>query len=203
MKVLAIIANPRKTSYTRKLLDAFLTSYRHNHPSDEITELELYQTDIPLIDDAVLQAWGTPPQKLSLEEQRKLAEIDLFTDQFIAADKIVFAAPMWNLQFPPQLLAYLATIMVAGKTFAYTEHGCQGLLKNKPILLLHIRGGIFSDGPMKSLDYAAPYLKAICAMIGITDFKAIICEGLEMYPDKANYLLDQAMLQAIDAAMHF
>jgi FMN-dependent NADH-azoreductase len=204
MNLLVILANPKEGSTTRQLLDAFLTSYRSHHPSDVITELDLYrQAALPVIDDAVLQAWTKPADKLSPEEQRLLAGIDQYTEQFLVADKIVFAAPMWNLQFPPQLTAYIATLMVAGRTFAYTETGCQGLAADKPVLLLHVRGGIYSSGPLQSFDHAVPYLRDVCAMIGITNFQTLLCEGLEMFPDQAETILRQAKLQAAQLAEHF
>lgn len=204
MNLLVILANPKECSCTRQLLDAFLTSYRRHHPLDVITELDLYrQAELPVIDDAVLQAWAKPVDLLSPEEQRLLAGIDQYTEQFLVADKIVFAAPMWNLQFPPQLTAYMATIMVAGRTFAYTETGCQGLTPDKPVLLLHVRGGIYSNGPLQAFDHAVPYLRDVCAMIGITNFQTLLCEGLEMFPEKAEVILHQAKLQAAQLAEHF
>lgn len=202
-KVLAIFANPRKKSYTRRLMEAFLISYQQSHPLDEVVELDLYETDIPVIDDKVLQAWSKPCEELSQEEQQVLARVDAFTLQFMAAEKIVFAAPMWNLQFPPVLLAYLANIMVAGKTFCYTETGSQGLLADKPTLLLHVQGGIYSSGPLQALDYAVPYLRAVCKMMGISNFQTVLCDGIEMFPDKAEEILERAMHQAAQLAERF
>ena len=204
MNLLVILANPKEGSTTRQLLDAFLTSYRSHHPSDVITELDLYrQAALPVIDDAVLQAWAKPADRRSPEEHRRLAGIDQYTEQFLVADKIVFAAPMWNLHFPPQLLAYLAMVMVAGKTFVYTEQGCQGLLRDKPVMLLHVRGGIFSAGPLQAMDFATPHLRSLCAMIGLTDFRSVICEGIEQAPDQVEKLLQQAMRQAEQMAETF
>ena len=203
MKILVIMANPRKNSYTRRLLQAFLSSYRQHHPADTVTELDLYQADIPVIDSAVIQAWDKAGQGLSPEEQQLLAKVDPYTEQFVTADKIVFAAPMWNLQFPPLLTAYLASIMVAGKTFCYTETGCKGLLPDKPVLLLHVRGGIYSSGPMQAFDHAVPYLRDLCGMMGLTRFQTVIYEGGEMFPDRTEQLLQQALLQAANLAEHF
>ena len=202
-QVLTIVANPRSNSVTRRLLQSFLTAYKRCYPADVITELDVYQCDIPVIDDAVIKAWDKPPQERLPSDLQALSRIDRFTDQFIAADKIVIAAPMWNLHFPPQLLAYLAMVMVAGKTFVYTEQGCQGLLRDKPVMLLHVRGGIFSAGSLQAMDFATPHLRSLCAMIGLTDFRSVICEGIEQAPDQAEKLLQQAMRQAEQMAETF
>lgn len=203
MKVLIIIANPRKEAYTRELLQGFLESYRQYNPDDEFLELDLYQMEIPVIDDAILQAWNKKSEELSKTEQQLLAQINHFTDQFITADKVVFAAPMWNLQFPPMLLAYIANIAVVRKTFCYTEHGCQGLVPNKPVLLLHVRGGVFSSGPAQAFDHAVPYLKSLCNLLGITNFQTVICEGVEMFPGKARQILAQSIKDAKQVAKYF
>ena len=204
MNLLVVLANPKKSSYTRQLMDTFLTSYRSHHPADVITELDLYrQAALPVIDDSVLQAWAKPAGKLLPEEQHLLSGIDQYTDQFVAADKVVFAAPMWNLQFPPLLTAYLATIMVAGKPFAYTENGICGLVPDKPVLLLHVRGGIYSTGPLQPFEHAVPFLRDVCAMVGIRNFRTLLCEGAEMRPDQAGQILDLSLRQAAQWAEHF
>ena len=202
-QVVTIVANPRSNSFTRRLLQSFSAAYQRRNPADMITELDVYDSEIPVIDDAVIKAWEKPSQERLPEELQVLSRIDRFTDMFIAADKIVIAAPMWNLHFPPQLLAYLATVMVAGKTFAYTENGCRGLLQNKPVLLLHVRGGNFSTGPLQAMGFATPHLRSLCAMMGLTDFQTVICEGIEQEPDQAEKILQQAMRQAEQIAEAF
>lgn len=201
--VLAIMANPRKNSHTLQIMQAFLKAYRNHNPTDTITELDLYKTEIPVISAAVLEAWNKAEEQPTIEEKALIDKVDRFTSQFIAADKVVFAAPMWNLQFPPMLTAYIATITVAGKTFKYTETGWKGLVPNKPVLLIHVRGGVFSHGPAQAYDHAIPYLKSVCDFMGISDFKTIICEGIEAYPDKAKEIFEQAVLEASQLAEKF
>ena len=40
-------------------------------------------------------------------------------------------------------------------------------------------------------------------MIGLTDFRSVICEGIEQAPDQAEKLLQQAMRQAEQMAETF
>lgn len=46
---------------------------------------------------------------------------------FQAADVIVIGAPMYTFTIPTQLNAWIDRILVAGKTFRYTDAGSQGL----------------------------------------------------------------------------
>lgn len=201
--VLAIIANPRKNSYTGRLMQSFLQAYQSNNPIDTISVLDLYKTEIPVIDDEVLEAWNKSEEQLTGKEKTLLSKVDYFTSQFLAADKIVIAAPMWNLQFPPLLIAYIANIVVAGKTFAYSETGWQGLVPDKPVLLIHVRGGVFSQGPAQAYDHAVPYLRSICNLLGMHDFRTIICEGIEIDPSKAEEIFNQAVSTANALAEQF
>lgn len=197
------MANPRKNSYTMRLMQAFLTAYQKRNPADNIIELDLYKTEIPVINAAVLEAWSKAPGQYTGEEERLLARVDHFTRQFIAADKVIIAAPMWNLQFPPLLSAYIANIAVAGKTFEYTDTGWRGLVPDKPVLLIHVRGGCYSDGPAQAFDHAVPYLRSVCSLLGIADFRTIICEGIEASPDKSREIFEQAMRATAQQAESF
>ena len=47
-------------------------------------------------------------------------------DEFLAADTVVIGAPMYNFTLPTQLKAWIDRILVAGKTFRYTENGPEG-----------------------------------------------------------------------------
>ncbi len=202
-KILAVIANPREDSHTQKLLRNFLEAYKNHHPKDVIEMADLYRIKIPVIDNKVLTAWEKGEEQHTAAEKSMLAEIYQLTDQFISADKVVFAAPMWNLQFPPALIAYIANIAVAGKTFCYTAEGCRGLLADKPVLLIHVCGGVYSHVPMQAFNHAAPYLKSLCALLGLTNFQTIICEGIEACPDRYEEILAQAMDETVKLAERF
>ena len=52
-------------------------------------------------------------------------------DEFFAADVIVIGAPMYNFTLPTQLKAWIDRIVIAGKTFQYTENGPEGLAKRQ------------------------------------------------------------------------
>ena len=47
-------------------------------------------------------------------------------DEFLAADTVVIGAPMYNFTLPTQLKAWIDRIVLAGKTFRYTENGPEG-----------------------------------------------------------------------------
>jgi FMN-dependent NADH-azoreductase len=138
-----------------QLADHFLGAYKASHPSDVVSTVDLYHEDIPLIDEDVLDAWNKfragHPNEITPAESVKLQRLNELSDQFVNSDKYIFAAPMWNLGYPPMVKAYVdGVVAVQGKTFAYTEHGPVPLLrgKGKKALILEASGGQYEGTPM-------------------------------------------------------
>jgi FMN-dependent NADH-azoreductase len=209
-KVLYITANPKpvESSFGLTVGQAFLEAYREENPHDEIVELNLFQMIIPEIDGDVLSGWdklrqGTPFESLNLAEQDKIMRVNDLTEQFMGADKYVFVTPMWNLSFPPRLKAYIDTIMIAGKTFKYTDKGPVGLLTGRKAVHIQARGGIYSEGPGVDMEFGDRYLRAVLTFIGITDIETIAVEGMAFMPEKANEIQEKAMVRAKEVAKRF
>lgn len=209
-KLLYITANPKpvEASFGLKVGQAFLEAYREENPKDEIVELNLFQMNIPEIDGDVLSGWdklrqGTPFESLNLAEQDKITRINELTEQFVGADKYVFVSPMWNLSIPPRLKAFIDTIMIAGKTFKYTENGPVGLLTGRKAVHIQARGGIYSEGPGVDMEFGDRYLRAVLAFIGITDVETIAVEGMAFMPEKAQEIQEKAIVQAKEVAKRF
>lgn len=127
-KVLVVKVHPLATEQSRTLtiLAQFMQVYQKQNPADEISWLDLYQSDLPEIDQELMTAWaalkeGQAMATLSASQQEKVARFNRYTDQFLATDKFVIANPLWNLNVPTKLKAWIDTVMVAGKTFRHTE----------------------------------------------------------------------------------
>ncbi|MED4160457.1 NAD(P)H-dependent oxidoreductase, partial [Shouchella clausii] len=104
--VLYITAHPRddERSYSMSVGKEFVQAYRLAHPQDEVVHLDLYKMNIPQLDADVLDGWdklrsGTSFEQLTLEEQTKIRRINELVDQFVAADKYIFATPSIKFNF--------------------------------------------------------------------------------------------------------
>jgi FMN-dependent NADH-azoreductase len=60
-------------------------------------------------------------------------------------------------------------LLRAGETFSYSELGPNGLITRKRALVVERRGGLYSEGPGRTLDFQEPYLRRLLGFIGITD----------------------------------
>lgn len=210
-KILYVTANPKavEQSYSLSVGKVFLEAYKKANPQDEITVLDLYKFEVPLIDETVFSAWGKFAkgigfQELTAEEQSKVAKMNSLLEQFIAADKYVFVTPLWNFTVPPMMKAYLDNMCIAGKTFKYAADGSAiGLLPDKKALHIQARGGVYSSGPAMDFEMGDKYINAILTFLGVTDKQSVIVEGVMAMPDKAEAIKQAAIARALEVALSF
>ncbi len=209
-KVLYITANPKPVdqSFSLTVGEAFLEAYKQANPQDEIVKVDLYQTEVPLIDEDVFSAWGKLQQgtafdALTEQEQAKVSQMNVLLEQFMEADKYVFVTPLWNFSVPPKMKAYIDNITIAGKTFKYTDEGPVGLLEGKKAVHIQARGGIYSEGPAKDMEFGDRYIQQVLGFIGVTDVQSIIVEGVNAMPDKAEEIKAKAIEEAKEVAENF
>jgi FMN-dependent NADH-azoreductase len=106
----------------------------------------------------------------------------------LAADILVLAVPMHNFGPPSTLKAWIDHVVRVGRTLSYSQKGPEGMLKGKRAILVLARGGVYSDGPARPLDFQEPYLRAILGFIGLTDIEVVRVEGIAVSaigPEKA------------------
>lgn len=203
-KVLFIKGNPKKTeqSYSLRLGQAYVDAYKAAHADAEVSELDLYEDHIPLIDGDVMTGWGklAQQQDLNNHEAHKVQRLSELVDQFLAADMIVLAAPMWNFSYPPMVKAYIDAVSVVGKTFKYTAEGPVGLAGGKKVVLTESRGGVYSEGPAAGVQHTESYMRAILGWLGITDIDVFLVEGVAIDPSKGEEILAAAVSKAQQAA---
>ncbi|MCH1642531.1 FMN-dependent NADH-azoreductase [Paenibacillus timonensis] len=206
-QVLFVKANnrPADQSATVKLYESFLQTYKETHPEDVVTELNLFEANLPYYDLDMLNGLfkvgkGIP----STPEEQKAADLaNAYLEQFLQADKVVFAFPLWNFTIPAQLLTYLFYLNQAGKTFKYTEQGPVGLVGGKKVALLQARGGVYSEGPMTALEMSLNYVKNTLAFWGINDPEAVVVEGHNQFPDRAEEIIQDGVKRAAELASKF
>ncbi|MFP6538149.1 NAD(P)H-dependent oxidoreductase [Latilactobacillus sp. VITA-14] len=204
-KVLVVKAHPLATEQSRTLtiLAQFMQVYQKQNPADEISWLDLYQSDLPEIDQELMTAWaalkeGQAMATLSASQQEKVARFNRYTDQFLATDKFVIVNPLWNLNVPTKLKAWIDTVMVAGKTFRHTETAPQPLVTGKKAVHIQSAGSVYAGQ-----DFATQYIKTILGFAGVNEVIKINIEGIDHSPEKANVIMQEAIETAKQTAQVF
>ncbi|WP_239616670.1 FMN-dependent NADH-azoreductase [Cohnella mopanensis] len=205
--VLFVKANDRaiEQAVSVKLYQAFLDSYKKSHPEDTVVELDLFQETLPYLNANMINGSFKAARGYDLtpEEQAAVAVKSKYLEQFLAADKVVFGFPLWNLTIPAVLHTYIDYIYEAGKTFQYTAEGPVGLIPDKKIALLNARGGVYSEGPAAAAEMSFNYIRNIMSFFGVTNFENIIVEGHNQMPDKAEAIVAEGIAKAEKAAAGF
>ncbi|CEK09311.1 FMN-dependent NADH-azoreductase [Legionella hackeliae] len=165
-------------SISRQLMGHFLNQWQQRHGKAEVVYRDLDQQTINHLSSHIVNAKQQSLLTLSepLKEELQLSET-LITE-FLSADEVVIGVPMYNFSIPTQLKAWIDRIVVAGRTFKYTEQGVVGLAAGKQLTIISTRGNHYNNASMRSLDHQEEYLKTIFNFLGITDLTIIRAEGL-------------------------
>ena len=186
-------------SRTLALARRFLDAYKKSHPEVRVTERDLMEERLEPQYPEVLE------QRDALWAAGQLEE-PMFAParQFAGADRIVVAAPFWDLSYPAILKIYLERISVTDLTFGYDDQGRMvGLCRAEKLLLITPRGGNFSLPETAWMESGARHLKALCAMYGIPDFQLLCAEVLDDIRNDKEALLANAMEEAEALAQSF
>ena len=181
--ILYIDACVRTESRTRSLAQHLL-QLMAQQTGDCIETLRLYESALPAMDEA------------TLERRSALCTAGDFSDpyfrfakQFAAADRIVIAAPFWDLSFPAILKQYLETICITGLTFRYSEAGIPvGLCRAQKLYFVTTAGG-----PIFEPAFGYGYIRALAqTMFGIPDCVCLKAENLDIAGNDADAILAQS-----------
>ena len=122
------------------------------------------------------------------------AEDAAVVQEFLDADVVVIGAPMHNFTIPSQLKTWIDRVLIAGKTFRYTEAGAQGLAGGKTVIVASARGGLYAPGtPQAADDFHETYLRTVFRFIGIEDVTIIRAEGIAYGPAQREAALNAAL----------
>ena len=176
-------------SRTLKLARRFLAGYQKAHPDTVITQRDLcaerLQPQYPEILAERDALWNAGKLDQPMFEPAR---------QFAAADKIVVAAPFWDLCFPAILKIYLERVTVADLTFGYDERGAMvGKCRASKLLYITTRGGNYAG---TELEMGTPIMKALCTMYGIPELLTLAAEGLDDVRQDGAALLNAALERA-------
>ncbi|WP_442601903.1 FMN-dependent NADH-azoreductase [Paenibacillus sp. KN14-4R] len=202
--VLLIKANPRaiEQSVSVKMYDAFVTKYRESHPNDNITELDLFAENLPYYGNDMINGMYKvrAGYELTADEQQATEIVNKYLNQFLAADKVMIAFPLWNATMPAPLHTYIDYLNQAGITFGYTAEGPVGLVKDKKVALLNASGGDYSNAQN---EMCVNLVTRSFSLFGIQDLQKVIIQGHNQYPDKAEALVQDGLEKVRDLALVF
>ena len=186
MKLLFVngcISQRGEESRTLVLARSFLDAWQARHPEAEVETVE---------PEALLALKPFAPEMLN--DRDALAGIRCFdapvydlARQFRAADRVVVAAPFWDLTFPAALRTYIEYISAVGLTYHETEAGCCGDCAAQWRVYLTSGGDVEREDSIGVLHW-----RQLAAMFGIPKFDYVFAGGLDAHPETAGETLAAA-----------
>lgn len=181
-------------SVSRSLSAEIVAKLKALHPSIDIIYRDLASDVVDHLSIGHIAARHGAP----VEEKGLLGDIatgEEYLAELVDADIIVIGAPMYNFSVSSQLKVWIDRIVVAGRTFKYSETGeVQTLLPAaKKIFIASTRGSAYASGsPYAAFEHHESYLKGVFAFLGLHDVTIVRAEGLAYGPDARSAAISQA-----------
>ena len=164
-KLFYVDACMREGSNTKKIAVAVIEELSKRY---DIECVRLPEMSFPVVDDAILKERnnGYVPEEY-VAMAKKIA----------AADRLVIAAPFWDMSFPSALKVFLENMSLFNITFNSNEKECYGLCKAEKVLYITTRGMDISTGDI--MEQATPYIKALSRLWGLGELSVISAQNMD------------------------
>lgn len=164
-KLIYIDSCLREGSRTSRIADSLIHDLSKTY---EIETVRLADRDYPVVGNDILidRSEGRVP-----EEHAALAR------RIADADRIVIAAPFWDMSFPSALKVFFENMSLYGITFESNDRTCVGLCKAEKVLYITTRGMNISTGD--ALEQATPYIRALSHLWGLGELSVIAAQNMD------------------------
>lgn len=164
-KLIFIDSCMREESRTKRIATPIIAELSKRY---EVERIALEGASYPAVDSKTLQDRnnGIVPEHF-VDLAKKVA----------AADRIVIAAPFWDMSFPAILKLFIENLSLFGVTFNTDDKTCYGLCRCQKLLYITTRGMNISTGD--PLEQATPYLKALSFLWGLGEIVTISAQNLD------------------------
>src|SRR5689334_5825457 len=175
MSLLYVIASPRREkSESSAIADAFLESYLQANPDIEVDTLDLWREPLPVYGPEGVEAKMSVFAGQTPDPDAWGKVVSVF-ERFNAADRYLFAVPMWNHGVPWPLKHLIDTISQPGMVFGFDpEAGYTGLLTGKKAAVIYTSGVYGAGrGPEFGADFHSTYFNDWLRFAGIEDVRDV------------------------------
>ncbi len=158
-----------------------------------IETIRLGEADYPVVDNRILEERnnGTVP-KAHAELAGRIA----------VADRIVIAAPFWDMSFPSALKVFFENMSLFGITFDSNDKECYGLCKAEKVMYITTRGMDISTGD--PLEQATPYIRALSHLWGWGEMTVISAQNMDYSsPEEIEGRISKAIGEGLEACKEF
>ncbi len=190
MNLIYINACMRAGSRTRRIAAPIIEELSTRY---DVETVDLTRNPYPVADNDTLEDRNNgivPPEHVALA--RKIA----------AADRIVIAAPFWDMSFPSALKVFFENMSLFGVTFDSNDKECYGLCKAEKVMYITTRGMDISTGD--PLEQATPYPKALSYLWGWGELTVISAQNMDYStPEEIEDRVSRAIGEGLEICKDF
>ena len=189
-KLVFIDATMREGSRTRRIARPLVDELGKRY---DIETIRLDGAGFPAVDSRILhdRDSGIVPEEYAGMARR-----------IAAADRIVIAAPFWDMSFPSGLKVFIENMSLFHITFDSDDRHCYGLCKCEKVLYITTRGMDIRTGD--PLEQATPYLRALSYLWGLGELYVISAENMDYSsPDVIEGKISEAISRGLELCRDF
>ena len=143
------------------------------------------------------------PLNPGLFKERGLGEIPAWAREAASAiakaDRILIAAPFWDMSFPAVLKCFFEQVSLFDITFTDNGKTCVGLCKAPKVLYITTRGMDIPTGSI--LDQGSPYLKALGALWNLGEMTVLDVHNTDyMSEEELNLEINSTIEEGLELA---
>lgn len=180
----------RAGSRSRRIATPIIEELRKRY---KVETIDLTKNLYPVADNYTLEDRNqgiVPPEHVILA--KKIA----------AADRIVIAAPFWDMSFPSALKVFFENMSLFGVTFDSNDKECYGLCKAEKVMYITTRGMNISTGD--PLEQATPYIKALSHLWGWGELTVISAQNMDYStPEEIEERVSKAIEEGLEICKTF
>jgi FMN-dependent NADH-azoreductase len=175
--LLHISASPRgDRSHSQAIAREFLETYRESNPSHAVDTIDLWNHELPALDNAAIEAKYAVLRKLPHTDEQAKAWSSIVQEagRLESYDKLLFSVPMWNWGIPFVLKRFIDVVTQPGVLFDWSPGtGYVGLLR-KPVAVVYSSSFAYPvDGEMQGFDHQKNYFEHWLKVIGCNDISTV------------------------------
>ena len=180
----------RAGSRTQRIATPIIEELRKNY---NVETIDLTKNLYPVADNCTLEDRNqgiVPPEHVALA--KKIA----------ASDRIVIAAPFWDMSFPSALKVFFENMSLFGVTFDSNDKECYGLCKAEKVMYITTRGMNISTGD--PMEQATPYIKALSYLWGWGEMTVISAQNMDYSsPEEVEERVSKAITEGLEICKQF
>lgn len=180
----------RAGSRTQRIATPIVEELRKRY---NVETVDLTKNLYPVADNYTLEDRNqgiVPPEHVALAKR------------IAAADRIVIAAPFWDMSFPSALKVFFENMSLFGVTFDSNNKECYGLCKAEKVMYITTRGMDIGTGD--PLEQATPYIKAISHLWGWGELMVISARNMDYStPEEIDARVSKAIEEGLKICKQF